>query len=191
VVSNYHRSPRCVFVQPHMRRSVRRPALPSLTSLNLPRAKCEAPAGWGGRTPVKNQLSRSALRPISVRIRLGTAHCIRHPQLSLASDNSRPRRSRARKSRARSSAGTRRSRTASCWKTISYPVISKPRSKPTSLTTITAVTMRASITSPRPTSTSDAAQPFWQNAKGSNDRPLPTVACSTSCTPPDFTNPMS
>jgi hypothetical protein len=35
------------------------------------------------------------------------------------------------------------------------------------------------------------AQPFWQNEKGSNDRPLPTVACSTSCTPPDFTNPMS
>jgi hypothetical protein len=30
-----------------------------------------------------------------------------------------------------------------------------------------------------------------RNEKGSNDRPLPTAACSTSCTPPDFTNPMS
>jgi hypothetical protein len=39
--------------------------------------------------------------------------------------------------------------------------------------------------------TSAAAQPFWQNEKGSNDKPLPTAACSTSCTPPDFTNPMS
>jgi transposase InsO family protein len=39
--------------------------------------------------------------------------------------------------------------------------------------------------------TSAAAQPFWQNEKGSNYKPLPTAACSTSCTPPDFTNPMS
>ncbi len=31
----------------------------------------------------------------------------------------------------------------------------------------------------------------WQNEKGSNDRPLPTAACSTSCMPPDITKPMS
>ena len=41
-------------------------------------------------------------------------------------------------------------------------------------------------TSPRPTSTSDAVQPSWQNEKGSNDRPSPTAACSISCRPPEI-----
>jgi putative transposase len=45
--------------------------------------------------------------------------------------------------RARSSAGTRPSRTASCWKTTSCPVTSRPRSRPSSSTTTTAVTTRA------------------------------------------------
>src|SRR5262249_40334598 len=32
--------------------------------------------------------------------------------------------------------------------------------------------------------------PSWQNEKGSNDRPSPTVVCNTSCRPPDLTQPM-
>ena len=36
-----------------------------------------------------------------------------------------------------------------------------------------------------------AGQPFWQNEKGSNDRPSPIAACSTGCRPPDITKPMS
>src|SRR5215467_1608803 len=39
-------------------------------------------------------------------------------------------------------------------------------------------------------STSGAAPPSWQNEKGSNDRPSPTVVCNTSCRPPDLTQPM-
>ncbi len=35
------------------------------------------------------------------------------------------------------------------------------------------------------------ARIFWQNEKGSNDRPSPTAACSTACRPPDITKPMS
>jgi len=90
-----------------------------------------------------------------------------------------------------SSAGTRRSRTASCWKTTSCPAISKPRSPPSSTTTtITAIT-RVSTISPRPTSILDVGQPFWQHEKGSNDRPSPTAACSTSCRPPEITKLMS
>jgi transposase InsO family protein len=42
----------------------------------------------------------------------------------------------------------RRSRTASCWKTTSCPAISKPRSRPSSPTTTTAATTRASTISP-------------------------------------------
>ena len=49
-----------------------------------------------------------------------------------------------RRPRARSSAGTRRSRTASCSRTTTCPAISKPRSTPSSITTITAATTRAS-----------------------------------------------
>src|SRR5437016_2691524 len=93
--------------------------------------------------------------------------------------------------RARSSGGIRLSKTASCWKTISCPAISKPKSRPSSTTTTTAATTRASTISPRPTSTSDAAQPSWPNEKGSSDRPLLIAACSTGCRLPDFTNPMS
>jgi hypothetical protein len=42
-----------------------------------------------------------------------------------------------RRPRARSSAGARRSRTAFCSRTITFPVISKPGSRPSSSTTIT------------------------------------------------------
>src|SRR5205085_2774244 len=73
----------------------------------------------------------------------------------------------------------------------SCSAISKPRSRPSSTTTTTAAITRASTISPRPTSTSDAAQPSWPSEKGSSDRPLLTAACSTGCRPPDFTNPMS
>jgi hypothetical protein len=52
-------------------------------------------------------------------------------------------------------------------------------------------TTRASTISPRPTSTSDAAQPSWQNDKGSNGRPWPIAACSINCEPPDITRSMS
>ena len=48
--------------------------------------------------------------------------------------------------RARSSAGTRPSRTASCWKTTTCPATSRPRSAPSSPTTITCATTRASAT---------------------------------------------
>ena len=68
-------------------------------------------------------------------------------------------------------AGTRPSRTASCWKTTSCQAISRPRSKPSSPTTITGSITRASTISPPPTSTSDAGLLSWQNEKGSNDRP--------------------
>src|SRR5260221_2372315 len=52
-------------------------------------------------------------------------------------------------------------------------------------TTSAAATTRASTISPRPTSTSDAVQPSWQNEKGSNGRPSLHVACSTSCRQPE------
>src|SRR3984893_11243126 len=81
-------------------------------------------------------------------------------------------------------------RTASCWRTTSCPAISKPRSRPSSTRIITAATTKASTISPRQTSTSGAAQPFSHNEKGSNDRPLATVACSTGCRPLDITQPM-
>src|SRR5262249_29961647 len=68
--------------------------------------------------------------------------------------------------------------------------ISRPRSRPSSTITTTAATTRASATLPRPTSTSGAAPPSWQNEKGLNDRPSPTVVCNTSCRPPDLTQPM-
>src|SRR4029077_2877657 len=42
-----------------------------------------------------------------------------------------------------------------------------------------------------PTSTSGAGQPSWQNEKGSNDRPSPTVACATGCRLPEITKPMA
>ena len=41
----------------------------------------------------------------------------------------------------------------------------------------------ASIISPRPTSTSNAARPFCSNAKGSNARPSPIAACSITPRP--------
>src|SRR5205807_7497269 len=90
-----------------------------------------------------------------------------------------------------SSAGIRPSRTASYWKITSYPVSSKPRSRPSSTTTTTAVTTRASTISPQPMSTADAVQPSWQNGKGSNDRLLPTAACSINCGPSNSTTSVS
>src|ERR1700731_2393932 len=54
-----------------------------------------------------------------------------------------------------------------------------------------AATTRASTISPRPTSTSGAGQPSWQNEKGSNDRPSPPVACATGCRLPEITKPMA
>ena len=58
-------------------------------------------------------------------------------------------------------------------------------------TTTTAAKTRASTISLPPTSTSGGRRIFWQSEKGSNDRPLPTAACSTACRQPDFTKPMS
>src|SRR5438477_7470300 len=75
-------------------------------------------------------------------------------------------------------------------KTTSCQATSKPRSRPSSPTTTTADTTRASTISPRPTSTSDAALPSWQNEKGSNVRPSPIAACSTSRRRPEIYNPM-
>src|SRR5437588_984381 len=40
-------------------------------------------------------------------------------------------------------------------------------------------------------STADAVQPSWQNGKGSNDRLLPTAACSTNCGPSNSTTSRS
>jgi transposase InsO family protein len=77
------------------------------------------------------------------------------------------------------------------WKITSCPAISKPRSPPSSKTTTTAATTRASTILPPPTSTSGAGQPSWQNEKGSNDRPSPTVACATGCRLPESPNPMA
>ena len=79
----------------------------------------------------------------------------------------------------------------SCWKTTSYPVISKPRSKPSSITTIISATTRASTTSHRPTSTSDATKSFYSNVKGSNERHSKRDACITASTPHNQTNQMS
>src|SRR6476660_7813180 len=73
----------------------------------------------------------------------------------------------------------------------SCPAISKPRSKPSLPTTTTADTTRASTISPRPTSTAGGVEPSWQNEKGSNDRPSPTAACSTSFRPPEISKLMS
>jgi len=58
-----------------------------------------------------------------------------------------------------SSAGIRRSRTASCSRTTTYPETSKRRSATSSATTITAATTRASAISHPPMSTQAAARP--------------------------------
>ena len=50
-------------------------------------------------------------------------------------------------------------------KLLSCPAISKPRSRPSSPTTTTAATTRASTISPRPTSTSGAAPPSCRTRK--------------------------
>src|SRR5258705_9328476 len=66
-----------------------------------------------------------------------------------------------------------------------------PSSRFSSTPTPTAVTTRASTISPQPMSTADAVQPSWQNGKGSNDRLLPTAACSINCGPSNSTTSMS
>ena len=88
--------------------------------------------------------------------------------------------------RARSSAGIRRSRTESCSKTTIYRAPSRPRWAPSSRTTITPATTKASTISPPRTSTSDAAKPSSTNGKGSNDRRSPIAACSTTRRPPNL-----
>lgn len=86
--------------------------------------------------------------------------------------------------RARSSAGTRRSRTGSCSKTTSCPVISSGRSPPSSIITTTADTTRASAISLPPTSTSGAATSSCWKGKGSNAKPSHSDACFTGKRPP-------
>jgi hypothetical protein len=56
--------------------------------------------------------------------------------------------------------------------------------------TTTVDTTRASTISPQQTSIAGAVRLSWPNDKGSNDRPLPTVDCSTTCRPPDITTSM-
>ena len=60
------------------------------------------------------------------------------------------------------------------------PVISLPRSRPSSSTTITGVTMKAYRTSHRPTSTSAEAEPSFWNEKGSNATPSDSDDCNIS-----------
>src|SRR6516164_5184495 len=71
----------------------------------------------------------------------------------------------------------------------SCPPISKLRLPPSSTTTTTTDTTKASTISPPQTSTAGAARLSWPNDKGSNDRPLPTVAC-TACRRPNSTTSM-
>ena len=85
--------------------------------------------------------------------------------------------------RARSSAGTRRSRTASSWRTTSCRAISKPRSQPSSSATTIAAITRASTISHPPTSTSGAAKPSCCNEKGSSEGPSNCDACSIAKPP--------
>ena len=73
-----------------------------------------------------------------------------------------------RKHRARSSAGIRRSRTASCWRTIIFQATWKRTSPPSSSTIIIAAITRAWAISRPPTSTSDAAKKSCVHEKGSN-----------------------
>jgi transposase InsO family protein len=61
-----------------------------------------------------------------------------------------------------------------------FPAIWKLRLRLSSTTTTTADTTKASAISPLPTSTPGAARISWPNDKGSNNRPLPTVACAPS-----------
>ena len=83
----------------------------------------------------------------------------------------------------KSSAGIKRSRTASCSRTIICPAISKLRSMHSSRTTTTGAITRASTISPRPTSTSGAVKPSCWKEKGSNARPSKTVGCFTTNKP--------
>ena len=84
-----------------------------------------------------------------------------------------------RRHKARSSAGIKRSRTASCWKTIICPATSKPGSTPSSTTTTIAAITRAWTISRRPTSTSAADKPSCWNEKGSNETQSKIAACNT------------
>ncbi|PYG25028.1 hypothetical protein C8N36_1391 [Pelagimonas varians] len=65
------------------------------------------------------------------------------------------------------------------------------RLKPSSITTITGATTRASTTSHPPASTSAVTKPFYNNAKGSNEGHSKRGACITASTPHNQTNKMS
>ena len=84
------------------------------------------------------------------------------------------------RTRARSNAGIKRSRTASCWRTIICPATSRPRSTPSSINTIIAAITRAWTISRQPTSTSAEDKPSCWNEKGLNEPPSKIVACNTN-----------
>jgi hypothetical protein len=66
----------------------------------------------------------------------------------------------------------------------------KPRSTPSSPTTIIGAITRAWATSPPPTSTSGAAKPSCWKGRRSNAKPSNTGACNTANPPPRMTNQM-
>jgi putative transposase len=70
-------------------------------------------------------------------------------------------------------------KTESCWKTIIYPAISKPRSTASWITTIIAATTRACAISRPQTSTSDGDKASYWNEKGSNEPQSKIDACNT------------
>ncbi len=96
-----------------------------------------------------------------------------------------------RKPKARLSAGTRPTRTASCWKTTICLTISRSRLTPSSITTITGATTKAYKTSRPLMSTSDADRPFKNNENGSNRRQSKRDACFTASPPHNHNNQMS
>ena len=93
--------------------------------------------------------------------------------------------------RARSSGGIRRSRTASCLRTIICPATSRPRSTHSSITTTIAAITRAWVISHRLTSTLDAPKPSCWNEKGSNETQSEIAACNTKKTPLKISRQMS
>src|SRR5467141_175358 len=96
-----------------------------------------------------------------------------------------------RKRRARSSGGIRRSRTASCLRTIICPATSRPRSTHSSIPTTIAAITRAWVISHRLTSTLDAPKPSCWNEKGSNETQSEIAACNTKRTPLKISRQMS
>src|SRR5271168_2699424 len=96
-----------------------------------------------------------------------------HSQCALSSDDAGTK----------SSVGIKRSKTASCPRTIICPVTSKPRSVRSSRTTTTGAITRASTILPRPTSTSDVVKPSCWKEKGSNAKPSKPVGCFITSKP--------